>query len=121
MKQSSTIKEVRWVDNFLYVTFHAGSTYEYADVPENIYNEFIQAESLGKYFAENIKTKFDWAKVNEDIPPPWPFPKGPNPVGGISDVVLDYNDLLDWTEEEEDTFMDMMNNPDKYGTGEGTT
>lgn len=49
--------------HILYIEFKRGSWYSYADVPENIYEEFRAAPSVGKYFFANIKGKYDYARV----------------------------------------------------------
>jgi len=42
-------------DNVLYITFTSGGIYSYDDVPKNVYEEFRDCESQGKYFLTNIK------------------------------------------------------------------
>jgi hypothetical protein len=38
----------------LFISFSRGHTYSYNNVSEEIYNEFENAESQGKYFMENL-------------------------------------------------------------------
>lgn len=40
-----------------------GGTYRYLDVPQDIYDGLLTAESAGKYFAQNIKGKFSFEKA----------------------------------------------------------
>ena len=47
----------------LEVIFHNGGTYQYFDVPQNIWEAFKAAESKGKFLAESIKGQFRYAKV----------------------------------------------------------
>ena len=63
-KQSSNIQNLIYNDETetLKVTFTSGTTYEYFDVPEDVYEEFTNAESLGKFFHEFIKGKYLYAK-----------------------------------------------------------
>jgi len=42
----------------LRVEFRSGSTYEYEDVPYDVVNGFIEAESAGKYFNAHVKSKY---------------------------------------------------------------
>jgi hypothetical protein len=59
--KSSHIKNVEY-DPFmkvLTVTFHQGGIYSYIEVERYTYNEFIRADSPGKYFASSIKGKFE--------------------------------------------------------------
>lgn len=37
-------------------------TYEYANVPEEVYKDLMAAESKGSYFAKNIKGKYEFTK-----------------------------------------------------------
>lgn len=39
----------------LEIEFNHGGIYQYFDVPENVYNELMSANSHGQYFDRNIK------------------------------------------------------------------
>lgn len=49
----------------LYVVFKSNQmeAYCYANVPNETFEELKEAESVGKYFSANIKSKFDWTKI----------------------------------------------------------
>lgn len=47
----------------LEVEFLKGSVYQYFDVPQAVYEEFISAESKGKYLAHQIKGNYRYARV----------------------------------------------------------
>lgn len=47
----------------LEVQFTNGGTYQYFDVPPHIYNELLQASSIGMYLNSNIKGYFRYARV----------------------------------------------------------
>ena len=47
----------------LEVEFINGGIYQYFDVPESVYNEFIKASSHGQYLHRNIKGAYRYAKV----------------------------------------------------------
>ena len=47
----------------LEVEFVKGSVYQYFDVPQNIYDEFISSGSKGQYLAGNIKGNYRYARV----------------------------------------------------------
>jgi hypothetical protein len=69
---SSQIKSVGYRDNTLFIEFTKGSVYSYANVPETFFEALKKAESVGKYFASEIKGKFEFTKtdkvvVNEEI------------------------------------------------------
>lgn len=55
---SSQIKEIAFdkYSKALYIKFHNDSTYSYTPFTEEQYNEFINADSIGKYFHANIKS-----------------------------------------------------------------
>lgn len=61
---SSTIVSVGYdqASNTLEVEFRT-SVYQYFDVPLGVYQEFMGAESKGKYHAANIKNVYRYAKV----------------------------------------------------------
>lgn len=40
------------------VQFASGRTYRYSDVPAKVHEELIGAESIGSYFARNVRPKF---------------------------------------------------------------
>jgi hypothetical protein len=45
------------------IRFVGGKTYRYFDVPEDTYEELLDAESKGEFFNEHIKGKFDFREV----------------------------------------------------------
>lgn len=47
----------------LTVSFKNGSVYEYYNVPEDIYNNLLDAPSKGSYHAKNIKYSFEYKKI----------------------------------------------------------
>jgi hypothetical protein len=62
---SSTIKSVEYDDDSgeLDITFTSAKTYRYFNVPLEIYAEFLDAGSRGKFFNDNIKGTFAFAEV----------------------------------------------------------
>lgn len=65
VQNSSNIAEIGYDENTLTleVMFLNNSIYQYFDVPKHIYDELIQAESYGKYLAQNIKGFYRYSKV----------------------------------------------------------
>jgi len=63
--ESSNILGVYYNINtaILYLQFKDGSVYEYYDVPEYVYNEFIAAESKGTYAHKNIYKNYKQQKI----------------------------------------------------------
>ena len=63
--ESSNIKEGRYnrVSRKLRVTFNSGASYEYDDVPHEIFAELNMADSQGKYFNLNIAKNYTYKKI----------------------------------------------------------
>lgn len=63
--ESSTIDEMYYdlLERKLIVTFKNGSKYQYDGVPEDVFKELISTESIGKYFASNIRNKYTTTKL----------------------------------------------------------
>lgn len=47
----------------LEVVFHKGGVYQYFDVPEAVYQEFMRADSKGKFLHANIKNNYRYTKL----------------------------------------------------------
>ena len=47
----------------LLVTFKGGSSYEYFNVPQDVFDQLETAESKGSFMAKNIKGKFEYKKL----------------------------------------------------------
>lgn len=47
----------------LEVEFLGGAVYRYSDVPESEYDALMGADSKGKYFSANIKSKYAFVKL----------------------------------------------------------
>lgn len=48
------------------VQFASGLTYRYSDVPAATHKELAEADSVGHYFAKNVRTRFASEKL-EDV------------------------------------------------------
>lgn len=60
---SSNIKEVRWENNKMYITFVQGGIYEYENIPKRMFEAFRAEPSAGKYFHRAIKNKYTGRKI----------------------------------------------------------
>jgi hypothetical protein len=47
----------------LEVEFLSGGIYQYFQVPQSTYEEFINAPSKGKYLHQNIKNRYPYSRV----------------------------------------------------------
>lgn len=61
--ESSNISAVGWQNNQLFVRFHNGGEYKYANVPNSVFQAMMSAESKGHYLAVSIKNKYPFAKI----------------------------------------------------------
>ena len=62
--ESSNINKIGYgMNEDLYVEYKTGNTYKYKNVPHKLFEEFVKAESKGRFMNENIKGKFDYEKV----------------------------------------------------------
>jgi len=50
-------------NEILEVEFKHGGVYQYFDVPENIYDELMNASSHGVYFSANIRNDYEYSKL----------------------------------------------------------
>jgi hypothetical protein len=64
---SSQIKSVGFKDNTLYVEFNTGDVYSYKDVPDGLFVNLRFAESVGKFFASEVKGKYDYVKTDKKV------------------------------------------------------
>jgi len=63
---SSMIKGVLYNADckYLLVRFNNDSLYGYFNVPPKLFKELLQANSVGKFFHHNIRTSFEFEKVD---------------------------------------------------------
>lgn len=60
---SSNISAIGYEDGTLRVRFNDGSEYDYYGVPENVFQDFLQSNSKGKFLHQNIKGQYQYAKL----------------------------------------------------------
>ena len=61
-------KEIEWIgyehkNRMLQVEFIAGGIYQYENVPPQIYDEFLSADSHGRFFETKIKSAYPYRKI----------------------------------------------------------
>lgn len=63
--ESSNLASVGYdADNkILEIEFNHGGVYQYFDVPQDVYDELMSADSHGKYFVHNIKNNYRYQKI----------------------------------------------------------
>ena len=62
---SSNIQGINYdkVAQVLTVEFKSGSRYAYRGVPEEVYDDFLEAGSKGSFFANSIKDSYPYTRV----------------------------------------------------------
>ncbi len=60
---SSTIRSVGHDGNTLEIEFKNGSVYHYPDVPAELFEELLAADSVGQFFGTRIRPAFAGTKV----------------------------------------------------------
>ncbi|GHU90225.1 KTSC domain-containing protein [Bacteroidia bacterium] len=50
-------------NEILEVEFNHGGIYQYFDVPQDVYDELMNADSHGKYFSANIRNDYEYQKL----------------------------------------------------------
>ena len=65
--KSSSIKSVGYCieDEILEIEFTRGAIYKYYKVLPKIFCELMFSESVGKYFDQHIKKKYNYEKIGE--------------------------------------------------------
>lgn len=65
IENSSNVAAVGYDENSdtLQVEFHNGGTYQYFDVPESLFEQLRDADSVGGFLAANIKGSYRYSKV----------------------------------------------------------
>jgi lysyl-tRNA synthetase class 2 len=63
--ESSNIKSIDYIPKTktLIVEFHSGRSYHYSKVPSTIHEEFINSDSKGRYFNQNILGKYEATRM----------------------------------------------------------
>lgn len=62
---SSNIERIGYDSNSstLRIEFKSNRTYDYSNVPENVFNELRSASSVGSYHAKNIKNSYSYTEI----------------------------------------------------------
>jgi len=51
--------------HLLYLRFRSGDVYRYFEFPEEQYQEFLEAESHGRYFLSSIRNQFRFERLTK--------------------------------------------------------
>ena len=67
--ESSNISAVGYDTSFgsLIVEYKSGNKYQYKNVPYELYENLLKAESKGRFMNENVKGRFEYDRLVEDI------------------------------------------------------
>lgn len=63
--ESSNIQAVGYDQDkeVLVIDFNSGTTYEYKNVPFDIFQGLMDADSVGSYFHKNVRTTYEYSKI----------------------------------------------------------
>jgi hypothetical protein len=61
--KSSNISHAAYENGVMRVRFSNGTDYDYDGISAELFNDFMEAESQGKFFHQHIKGKFAGTKV----------------------------------------------------------
>jgi hypothetical protein len=78
----------------LYIAFSRGDTYSYANVTPELYQEFEDADSQGKFFFKHINNSRHAARKE--------FTLYPNEVKDLKEIVKVYKEIIDEQEKEKE-------------------
>jgi hypothetical protein len=65
--ESSVVRSVGF-SRVVEIEFESGRVYQYIDVPEEIYQGMLAAESKGKYFNSHIRGKYNYQEIELKTP-----------------------------------------------------
>jgi len=51
----------------LRIEFNTGRTYDYEDVPEYVYENLENADSIGSYFYKHIRNNYEGKEITEEL------------------------------------------------------
>ena len=60
---SSNIRKAGYDGNDLLVEYYSGVQYRYKNVPKELYEKFLEADSKGRFMNSEIKGKFEYERV----------------------------------------------------------
>ena len=62
--ESEAIAEIRYdaARSVLFVRFVEGAWYSYFDVPRSVYEDFVAADSHGRFFQTHIRDRYDYRR-----------------------------------------------------------
>ncbi|RLV55704.1 KTSC domain-containing protein [Aeromicrobium phragmitis] len=62
---SSSLRSVGYDDttHTLEVEFHKGAIYRFDAVPREVHDELVSAESIGRYFNENVRDAYPYRRL----------------------------------------------------------
>lgn len=64
--EPTAISDIRYEDERqkLYVRFESGGEYVYVGVPGELHRSFVEADSKGRFFADQIRDRFPYNRLD---------------------------------------------------------
>lgn len=66
---SSSLASVGYEDEVLEVRFRNGGLYRYFEVPEDVYCELMEAGSIGRFFNQRIRGRYEGVRLKRGSAP----------------------------------------------------
>lgn len=63
---SSNLDCIGYQRGTVYVRFVKGGCYSYDKVPFNLYQDLLNAESVGQFFHQHVRTSFEYKRLDFD-------------------------------------------------------
>lgn len=60
---SSVISAIGYCDTDLYIQFKTDEIYKFCKVPDEVNKKLLEAASVGKFFASEIKNNYDYKRL----------------------------------------------------------
>lgn len=66
IQESSQIKAIFYdpENKILKISFHSSASYQYLNVPEEVWNKALESKSIGSFVSSNIKGVYSYSKFN---------------------------------------------------------
>lgn len=66
--ESSNLKSVGYEEDSqtLEIEFNTGAVYQYTAVPKWVFEDLMDAESVGRYFHQHIRNVYEYKQIDEE-------------------------------------------------------
>ena len=65
--ESSNVSKLGWEGGDLFVQFKRGHVYRYKEVPMHVFNDAVEAPSVGKFLIANVFNSYPYAQIEGGV------------------------------------------------------